>query len=114
MTKTSNVENRPNKIAKGFTKHYEREEAKGKIRISNPKHLNYNEEKSIIINKLIVRGTTDELRGYSLFYRKLIKKEHPIDKGYFKEVYVLSDMGKAKLARLKRKKVRSKIETKVV
>lgn len=114
MTKTSNVENRPNKTAKGFTKHYERREAKGQIRITNPKHANYNEEKDRIINKLIVKGTTDELRGYSTFFRKLIRKEHLVDKGYFKEVYVLSDMGKLKLARLKREKVWSEIETKVI
>ena len=112
MTKISNIKNRPNKLAKGFTKHYERREAKGQIRISNPKHPKYNEEKERIINNLIVRGTTDKLNGYSFIYRKLIKKEHPVDKGYFKEVYVLTDSGRAKLARLKREKVLSEIETK--
>jgi len=99
----SNVKNRPNKLAKGFTKHYERCEKMGRVRISNPKHPQHNEEKSRIINSLIVKGTTDELRGY-LFIAKKIKKEHPKDRGYFKEVYVLTDMGRAKLRNLKMKK----------
>ena len=51
--------------------------------------------------KLFVFGTFDPLaRGYNCYIKK-IKKEHPIDKGYFKEVYVLTDMGKNKLKRLK-------------
>jgi hypothetical protein len=92
----SNVKNRPNKVAKGFTKHYERNEKLGKSRIDNPKHPDY-KEKSSHINSLIVRGTTDVLAGGMLFLIKKIKKEHPIDKGYFKEVFVLSEFGKAKL-----------------
>lgn len=51
--------------------------------------------------KLFVFGTFDTLaKGYNCYIKK-IKKEHPIDKGYFKEVYVLTDMGKNKLKRLK-------------
>jgi hypothetical protein len=100
----SNIKNRPNKLAKGFTKHFERCEKIGKVRITNPKHTKYNEEKIGVITNLIVRGTTDILRGYKSLFCKKIKVEHPIDKGYFKEVYVLTDFGKSKLRNLKRKK----------
>lgn len=44
---------------------------------------------------LSVYGTLDILRGGTLkFLIKKIKVEHPIDKGYYKEIYVLNDMGK--------------------
>ena len=105
----SNVNNRPNRVAKGFTKHYERREAQNKQRITNPNHPLY-KEKEKLINRLIVRGTTDDLHGYSLLYRKLIKIEHPIDRGFFKQVYILSDMGKGRLKRLKREKERERAE----
>jgi hypothetical protein len=95
----SNVKNRPNKQAKGFTKHYERREKMGRQRVTNPKHPLY-KPKEKIINTLIVKGTLDVLKGYTFLKKKVIL-EHPIDKGYFKEVYVLSDMGKNYLQRLK-------------
>lgn len=96
----TNVHNRPNKVAKGFTKHYERNEKLDKRRITNPKHSDYNPKDSII-NSLIVRGTTDSLSGGLSFFVSRVKIEHPIDRGYFKEVYILSNFGKAKLRNLK-------------
>lgn len=92
----SNVKNRPNKTAKGFTKHLERREAMGRTRISNPKHPNYN-PKEILVTKLIVKGTLDHLAGSKTFYFKKAKIEHPTDKGYFKEGYILNDSGKSRL-----------------
>ena len=51
--------------------------------------------------KLFVFGTFDTLAKMYNTSIKKIKKEHPIDKGYFKEVYVLTDTGRNKLKRLK-------------
>lgn len=51
--------------------------------------------------KLFVFGTFDPLAKMYNTSIKKIKKEHPIDKGYFKEVYVLTDTGRNKLKRLK-------------
>ena len=51
--------------------------------------------------KLFVFGTFDPLAKGHNYKIKKIKKEHPIDKGYFKEVYVLTDTGRNKLKRLK-------------
>lgn len=94
----SNVKHRPNKVAKGFTKHYEQRENKGRqVRLWLA-----NSNKSSDLSSLIVRGTTDHLAGGKWLYIKKIKVEHPIDKGYFKEVYVLTDKGKARLKTLKR------------
>ena len=101
-TKFSNVDSRPNKTAKGFTKHYENWATKGRQRISNDKHLQYNKRgnaKEIL--SLIVRGTTDNLKSLKGGYIKLIKKEHSINKGYFKEVYTLTESGKRKLKQKK-------------
>lgn len=104
--KISNVYQRPNKVSKGFTKHYEKWAQKGRQRISNNKHPNYNKRGTAQeILSLIVRGTTDKLNGLGFVYKKKILKEHPIDKGYFKEVYVLTDAGKRKLKNLKLKTV---------
>lgn len=89
----NNPLNRPNKQAIGFTKHYEMRQNMGKIMISNPNHPDYNNEKTRTILGLIVKGTNDVLSRKSLWTKK-IKIEHPIDKGYFKEVIVLSDIGK--------------------
>ncbi len=91
VTKLSNVDNRPNKIAKGCTKHFERNQARGK------------DNNNINFNTLIVRGTLDGLakRSGVLSIAKKIKVEHKTDKGYFKEVYVLSDFGKRLLKNLK-------------
>lgn len=87
--KFSNIEQRPNKTAKGFTKNAERMKSQGR------------NIKDTDILRLTVRGTTDELNGM-LFYFKRVNKEHPTDKGYFKQVFVLSDTGKAKLRNKKR------------
>lgn len=94
------MNNRPNKQAVGFTKHYERREKQGRTRISNPKHPLYKSKDEMIVS-LIVRGTLDELRG-KMFLTKKIKIEHPIDKGFFKEAIVLTDSGRALLKRKKR------------
>ena len=51
--------------------------------------------------KLFVYGTFDTLAKIHNTSIKKIKKEHPTDKGYFKEVYILTDFGKDKLKRLK-------------
>lgn len=104
MTTTSNVKQRLNKQAKGFTKHYERNEAKGRVTISNPKHPQYDAIKAPLINTLIVRGTLDHLSGNKMFLIKKVKVEHPTDKGYFKEVYILTDSGKRLLKSRKRLK----------
>jgi hypothetical protein len=96
--------NRHNKTSKGFTIHEEKRKLKGRERISNKKHPNYNPKYETLL-KLMVKGTTDVLSGGYTFMVKKIKKEHPIDKGYFKECYILSDFGKMKLKRLKREKI---------
>ena len=89
---TSNTKNRPNKQAKGFTKHYERRKAMGRNQL--PKED---------VNTLIVRGTLDELGRGRWMITKKIKIEHPVDKGYFKEVYVLHEKyGKTLLNHKKR------------
>jgi hypothetical protein len=103
------LKNRHNKTAKGFSIHEEQRKLKGRIRISNPKHPNYNPTKYKTLLKLMVKGTTDVLAGGYTFMVKKIKKEHPIDKGYFKECYILSDFGKMKLKRLKREKLEENI-----
>ena len=94
------MNNRPNKQAIGFSKHYERREKMGRVRITNPKHPSYN-VKEEMITRLIVKGTLDELRG-KMFMTKKIKIEHPIDKGFFKDAVVLSDWGRSLLKRKKR------------
>ena len=83
--KFSNIESRPNKVAKGFTKNAERMKRQGR------KHITDN-----TLLRLTVRGTTDELAGCNFLFKKTMK-EHPIDKGYFKEVFILTDAGKRKL-----------------
>ena len=88
----SRVKYRPNKIAKGFTKHYERRNKK----------INIKKERLLL--SLILYGTCDELAnraGGVLHISKRIKKEHPIDKGYFRDVIVLSDYGKKLLKKIK-------------
>ena len=97
------LKHRPNRIAKGFTKQEENRKAKGKTRIGNPVHPNFNH----IVNTLVVRGTLDELgAGYWMFKKRVIIN-HPTDAGFKKEVFVLSELGKNKLKRLKQKKARA-------
>jgi hypothetical protein len=52
-------------------------------------------------NKLQLFGNFDSLHRL-LGISKKIKIEHPTDKGYFKEVHVLSDIGKTRLRIAKR------------
>lgn len=80
----SNVDDRPNKIAKGFTKDFERNKKRGRRPIMNPQHPDYNEN----LGRLILFGTLDKLAGFKFKIVK-IKKPHPTDNGYTKEVYVL-------------------------
>lgn len=103
--KFSNIENRLNKTAKGFTKHYERWAQQGRQRIGNYKHPQYNNRgnaKEVL--SLIVNGTTDELKGLGWIYKKLVEKEHPTDKGYFKKVYILTDAGRLRLKSARKRK----------
>lgn len=100
ITKISNVKNRPNKTAKGMTYTWERQ---CKTKANKTKA---NKILSFEVNTLIVRGTLDILAkrtGGVLSISKKISIEHPIDKGYFKQVYVLSDVGKRLLREAKNK-----------
>lgn len=85
----SRLEFRPNKVAYGFTKNNDRNVKAGKVRITNPKHPDYNEDKARTINRLIVYGTNDLLASSRLFKFVKVQKPHPTDSGYFKDVYVL-------------------------
>ena len=76
-----NPYNRPNKLAVGVNKTEYRNIARGKGRTSNTKHIAYNGEQSRIV----------------LALAKKVKKEHSTDKGYYREVYILSDYGKTLL-----------------
>ena len=98
----SNVSNRHNKQAKGFTKHYERRERMGRKLVLKKSPT----EAESTITKLIVRGTLDHLARTNFFFKKVMV-EHPIDKGYFKEVYILTDSGKARLRTMKKLKASS-------
>lgn len=51
------------------------------------------------VRTLWVRGTLDVL-AKSKFDRQWVKKEHPIDKGYFKKMLVLTEIGQKKLKRM--------------
>ncbi len=94
---------RPNRKAKGALYTEKRRElTTGKNRISNPKHPQYNEVKDRINLKLMCHGTCDSLAKMVNYSVKKIKREHPTDKGYFKECYILTDSGRAKLKRMKR------------
>lgn len=88
---------RPNRVAQGFTDHEERRKEKGRSRISNPAHPLYDHD----LSRLIVFGTTDELAKGVNYMTTRVMKPHPVDMGYFKEVYVLSKYGKAKLKRMR-------------
>lgn len=103
---TSQVANRPNKIAKGFTKHLEARQAKGRQRKVDKPWIPLADQKQYIIGNLSIYGTCDTLakrKGIVLRIAKVVKKEHPIDKGYFKEVYVLTEYGKKLLKNKLRK-----------
>ena len=59
-----------------------------------------NPEKKKILMSLAIDGTLDILaKKKSVFYKpaKLIEREHSVNKGYFKKVYVLSDHGRLML-----------------
>ena len=99
---TINLKGRPNKQAKGFTKHYYQMKEKGRRFIENPVHPNFNH----ILNTLIVRGTLDHLAKGKTFYFKKIKIQHPTDMGFYKEAYVLTDSGKRRLQTMKRLKAK--------
>ena len=65
--------NRHNKTSRGFTIHEEKRKLKGRERISNPKHPNYNPKYQTLL-KLMVKGTTDVLSGGYTFMVKKNKK----------------------------------------
>jgi len=88
---------RPNKNAAGqlYTE-VRREKVTGKIRITNPKHPLYNDEKTRKCLQLVCYGNLDSYnrrKGLGCLSVK-VKKEHPTDKGYFKEVFILSRAGR--------------------
>ncbi len=93
---------RPNRNAQGFLyTEVRRFKMTGKQRISNDKHPDYNAEKDRVCLALNVHGTCDTIgRGRWMFVKKA-KIEHPENKGYFKEGYILTPAGKAKLLRMK-------------
>lgn len=105
VMKFSNVASRPNKTAKGFTKHYERNSQLGKERKVSMSILDTD-----YIGKLTVYGTCDVLAGNRFaYFIKTVIIEHPIDKGYFKKVLILNERGKSKLRMLKRLKATTNI-----
>lgn len=63
--------------------------------------------------KLCLFGNFDTLQNSGLFANiaKKVMKEHPTDKGYFKETFVLSDHGKRRLANARRKNSRQTINS---
>ncbi len=90
VLKFSNASGRPNKLAQGITRHFERNASIGK-ELSNED-----------ARKLSVYGTLDHLAGCRFsFYIKSIKKDHPTDPGYQKTVIVLNESGKSKLRHLR-------------
>lgn len=99
---------RHNKLAQGMSENEERHQTKGIKRISNPKHPDYNPKYEDLLS-LMVHGTCDKLVGGTLrFMKKKVKIEHPQFMGYFKEVYILNDWGKAKVKRMKKELLTSK------
>lgn len=80
------IQKRDNKQTLGFRKHYGNSTCKDSIL------------------KLIVYGNFDVLHKTMFGNITLINKEHAIDKGYFKKVYVLSDAGKRKLKKYRQNK----------
>ncbi len=88
----SNVANRPNKLAKGLTKHYER-----RVKMNRGTHV------ADVVSKLMVRGTTDHLTNKWLYFKKVLV-EHPTDKGYFKSVITLTDTGRKRLQTMRQLK----------
>ena len=104
-TQAKNLPRRGNKTASGFTFTEERrKKTTGKVRVSNPQHPKYNEEKSRINGRLMVLGTCDSLARMINYNFKRVKKEHSVDFGYFKEVYILSDYGRSKLKSMRYEK----------
>ena len=89
---------RPNKLAQGLTAHNERNKKRG-----GKTFLNLNSNPDLLT--LSVRGTLDVFarRQSPNALSKRVYKEHPIDKGYFKEVFILSNYGKH-LLKMKRKR----------
>lgn len=76
-------------------------EARGGKMVKSEKY----KQKTLLLTTLAVQGTLDELRSRGMMgISKTIRKEHPIDKGYYKEVKVLSDHGKW-LLKMKRRKL---------
>jgi len=85
---------RPNKTAAGICFTQQRQKNMGKHRIKN--NVLYDQEDKVIVLRLSMRGSCDVLASNWLLCHR-VKVEHPIDKGYFKEAYVLTKQGKARL-----------------
>lgn len=99
----SQIRNRPNKTALGFYFTDERrKKSTNKQRVTF--HCDLNNEEKMFKNRLNLYGTGDLLSRTEGIYpfKKKIKVEHPTDKGYFKEVYIITDAGKKRLATVKR------------
>lgn len=90
-----------NKQALGFLKTLREQTKDNKLEYLRSEKFNLKE-------KLSLFGTLDSLAG-NKHVTKLVKKEHPTDKGYFKEVYVLTFIGKVRLKRKKSRKIRKTI-----
>lgn len=95
---------RPNKLANGFCLNDDRHRKNGKQRISNHNHPDFNKRGNYHdVLALNVRGTTDVLGRANWLQIKKVMKPHPTDRGYFKEVYVLSEAGKRRYREALRK-----------
>lgn len=82
----------------------ERRQAQGRKRVDNPKHPEYNKRGTYVsVLHLMVKGTTCQTMNLQ-FLIKRVTVAHPTDYGYYKEVYVLNDMGKSALRRKKYEK----------
>lgn len=103
-----NIRGRHNKIAIGFTYTDERrKKSTGKSRIST--YADMNNERKMFLNRMSLYGTGDLLsRRETLHpYMKKVRREHPTDTGYFKEVYIITEVGKKRLATVKKMRERN-------
>lgn len=100
---SSQIRNRPNKNALGFYFTDERRrKSTNKQRITF--HSDLNSEEKMFKNRLNLYGTGDLLaRREGLYpYMKKVKIAHPTDAGYYKEINIITDAGKKRLATLKK------------
>ena len=93
-TKRGNYYNiRANKVATGYSKvNADRQRRRTPDNLSDD------------IDRLSIFGTLDHLARMINPYIKQVQKESLIDKGYFKTVYILTDVGRKRLKTLRRLK----------